>query len=212
MKVLVIGNGGREHALAWKVKQSSRVDRVFVAPGNAGTAIDAENVDVPADDVAKLREELPLSVLFFDALHAGGEDVVALPARERHAALAAAVPDALRVPRLVTADRAAAAAFLEDALSRGHEGLLAKSLSAPYPAGLALRFAGTAQASRPGGVRGLDEGGELHPDSLTGADRGHASRVEVESVPDVTPRPPSSSCVRRWKWNVWLWSEVGMPA
>src|SRR3954447_21494303 len=54
MKVLVIGNGGREHALAWKVKQSSRVDRVFVAPGNAGTATDAENVDIPADDVARL--------------------------------------------------------------------------------------------------------------------------------------------------------------
>jgi phosphoribosylamine---glycine ligase len=54
MKVLVIGNGGREHALAWKVKQSSRVDRVFVAPGNAGTAIDAENVDIPSDDVPKL--------------------------------------------------------------------------------------------------------------------------------------------------------------
>jgi phosphoribosylamine--glycine ligase len=54
MKVLVIGNGGREHALAWKVKQSPRVDRVFVAPGNAGTAADAENVHIPADDVPKL--------------------------------------------------------------------------------------------------------------------------------------------------------------
>jgi phosphoribosylamine---glycine ligase len=54
MKVLVIGNGGREHALAWKVKQSPRVDRLFVAPGNAGTAADAENVDIPADDVARL--------------------------------------------------------------------------------------------------------------------------------------------------------------
>src|SRR4051812_26624255 len=54
MEVLVIGNGGREHALAWKVKQSPRVDRVFVAPGNAGTATDAENVDIPADDVPKL--------------------------------------------------------------------------------------------------------------------------------------------------------------
>ncbi len=86
-------------------------------------------------EVARLREELPLSVLFFDALHSGGEDLVARPARERHAALAAAVPDPLRVPRLVTADRAAAAAFLDDALARGHEGLLAKSLSAPYEAG-----------------------------------------------------------------------------
>ncbi|HEY4235329.1 MAG TPA: phosphoribosylamine--glycine ligase [Lacipirellulaceae bacterium] len=54
MKVLVIGNGGREHALAWKIGQSRRVDRVFVAPGNAGTALDAENVDIPATDIARL--------------------------------------------------------------------------------------------------------------------------------------------------------------
>ncbi len=54
MNVLVIGSGGREHALAWKISQSSRVDRVFVAPGNAGTALDAENVDIPATDFPKL--------------------------------------------------------------------------------------------------------------------------------------------------------------
>ncbi|HMO86033.1 MAG TPA: phosphoribosylamine--glycine ligase [Lacipirellulaceae bacterium] len=54
MKVLVVGSGGREHALAWKIGQSPRVDQVFVAPGNAGTAIDAENVPIPDDDVAKL--------------------------------------------------------------------------------------------------------------------------------------------------------------
>src|SRR5262245_16575470 len=54
MKVLVIGNGGREHALAWKIAQSPRVDRVFVAPGNAGTALEAENVDIPATDIARL--------------------------------------------------------------------------------------------------------------------------------------------------------------
>ena len=54
MNVLVVGNGGREHALAWKIGQSSRVDRVFVAPGNAGTAIDCENVDVVSDDIAGL--------------------------------------------------------------------------------------------------------------------------------------------------------------
>jgi phosphoribosylamine---glycine ligase len=54
MNVLVIGNGGREHALAWKIKQSPRVDRVFVAPGNAGTAIDAENVDISATDFPRL--------------------------------------------------------------------------------------------------------------------------------------------------------------
>src|SRR3989442_480752 len=54
MKILVIGNGGREHALAWKARHSPRVERVFVAPGNAGTAQDAENVDIAATDVARL--------------------------------------------------------------------------------------------------------------------------------------------------------------
>jgi len=56
MKVLVIGSGGREHALAWKIGQSSRVERVFVAPGNAGTAIDAENVDINPGDFPRLIE------------------------------------------------------------------------------------------------------------------------------------------------------------
>jgi phosphoribosylamine---glycine ligase len=56
MKVLVVGNGGREHALAWKIRQSNRVERVFVAPGNAGTAEDAENVDIPPTDVKALVE------------------------------------------------------------------------------------------------------------------------------------------------------------
>ena len=54
MDVLVVGNGGREHALAWKLSQSPRADRVFVAPGNAGTAADAENVPISADDFAAL--------------------------------------------------------------------------------------------------------------------------------------------------------------
>jgi phosphoribosylamine---glycine ligase len=54
MNILVIGNGGREHALAWKIKQSPRVKHVFVAPGNAGTALEAENVDIPAGDIPRL--------------------------------------------------------------------------------------------------------------------------------------------------------------
>jgi len=56
MEVLVVGNGGREHALAWKIRQSNRTRRVFVAPGNAGTAEDAENVDIPPTDVKALVE------------------------------------------------------------------------------------------------------------------------------------------------------------
>jgi phosphoribosylamine--glycine ligase len=50
VKVLIIGSGGREHALAWKIGQSPRVDRVYVAPGNAGTARDALNVNIATDD------------------------------------------------------------------------------------------------------------------------------------------------------------------
>ena len=56
MKILVIGSGGREHALVWKLKQSSSVDRTFCAPGNAGTAAIAENVAIPAADLAQLLQ------------------------------------------------------------------------------------------------------------------------------------------------------------
>lgn len=56
MKVLIVGNGGREHALAWKAAQSPRVKKVFVAPGNAGTALEPqlENVPIAADDLPEL--------------------------------------------------------------------------------------------------------------------------------------------------------------
>jgi len=50
INVLVVGSGGREHALAWKISQSPRAAEVFVAPGNAGTAVDATNVDIAQDD------------------------------------------------------------------------------------------------------------------------------------------------------------------
>jgi len=56
MKVLVIGNGGREHALAWKIKQNTKISRVYVAPGNGGTALDPDMVNVPITDIAELVE------------------------------------------------------------------------------------------------------------------------------------------------------------
>jgi phosphoribosylamine--glycine ligase len=86
MNVLVIGSGGREHALAWKIAQSPRADRVWVAPGNAGTAEDAENVEMQIDDFGKIIEfakqnavdltvvgpEAPLAAGLVDALSAEG--------------------------------------------------------------------------------------------------------------------------------------------
>ncbi|MGL5727175.1 MAG: phosphoribosylamine--glycine ligase, partial [Plesiomonas sp.] len=58
MQILIIGNGGREHALAWKAVQSPLVTRVFVAPGNAGTALEpgVENVAISATDIHALAE------------------------------------------------------------------------------------------------------------------------------------------------------------
>lgn len=50
MNILIIGNGGREHALAWKIRQSSKCDELFIAPGNAGTAMVGENVNIRVDD------------------------------------------------------------------------------------------------------------------------------------------------------------------
>lgn len=56
MKILVVGSGGREHALVWKFSQSPLVEKVYCAPGNAGTAQDAENLNIPADDVMRLAK------------------------------------------------------------------------------------------------------------------------------------------------------------
>ncbi len=54
MKIMVIGGGGREHALAWQIARSSKVEKVFVAPGNAGTALIAENLDILPTDIKTL--------------------------------------------------------------------------------------------------------------------------------------------------------------
>jgi phosphoribosylamine---glycine ligase len=54
MRILVIGGGGREHALAWKLRQSPQVDRIFCAPGNGGTSEIAENIPIPASDLQAL--------------------------------------------------------------------------------------------------------------------------------------------------------------
>jgi phosphoribosylamine--glycine ligase len=86
MKILVIGSGGREHALAWKIAQNKEVSRVYVAPGNAGTALNPDMVNVPISSVQDLLEfaqkeqinltivgpEAPLSMGVVDAFRAAG--------------------------------------------------------------------------------------------------------------------------------------------
>lgn len=82
MRVLVVGSGGREHALAWKISQSPRLKRLWIAPGNAGTSLEGENVDIASDDLSGLVRfakkesvdlvvvgpELPLTLGLVDAL------------------------------------------------------------------------------------------------------------------------------------------------
>jgi DNA ligase-1 len=86
-------------------------------------------------DVADMQATLPLSVFFFDCLRYGADELTAAPASDRFDALARALPPPLRVPRLVTGEAAAAQAFYDEAVRRGHEGVMAKSPTAPYEAG-----------------------------------------------------------------------------
>src|SRR5213594_4242010 len=86
MRVLVVGGGGREHALVWKLRQSPRLGALYCAPGNAGIAEDAECVPIAADDVKGLLRfaeerhidltvvgpELPLTLGLVDRLTAAG--------------------------------------------------------------------------------------------------------------------------------------------
>ncbi len=85
--------------------------------------------------VEETKENLPLSVFFFDCLHLEGQDLLDRPLAERLKAMEELLPGGIVVPRLVTASPAEARAFLEGALEQGHEGVMAKSLEAAYEAG-----------------------------------------------------------------------------
>ena len=56
MKILLLGSGGREHALAWKIAQSEKCDKLFIAPGNGGTGTVGENVAIKADDFEAIKQ------------------------------------------------------------------------------------------------------------------------------------------------------------
>jgi DNA ligase 1 len=86
-------------------------------------------------DLEELRADHPLSPFVFDILHLDGEDLIDRPAQQRFATLEERLPAELRVTRIVTEDADEAERFLEDALARGHEGVMVKALDAPYEAG-----------------------------------------------------------------------------
>jgi phosphoribosylamine--glycine ligase len=114
MKVLVIGGGGREHALAWKLKQSAQVDEVIVAPGNAGTAREpgVRNADIAANDIEGL-------------LHLAKSEQVGLTVVGPEVPLVAGVVDKFRAsgqrifgPRAIAAQLEGSKAFAKDFLQR----------------------------------------------------------------------------------------------
>jgi phosphoribosylamine---glycine ligase len=139
MKILVVGNGGREHALVWKLARSPLVTDVFCAPGNAGTALDGQNLDINANDVARLikfskTERIDLTVVGPEAPLAAGmvdafEDAGLLvfgPTREAAEleGSKAFAKDLMRLANVPTADYAvfddatAAAAHVEERSER----------------------------------------------------------------------------------------------
>ncbi len=113
MKVLIIGGGGREHAFAWKAASAARVTQVFVAPGNAGTALEPKtvNVAIAADDVAGLlafarRERIDLSIV-------GPEGPLVLGVVDAFAAAGLRCFGPLRAAAKLEGSKAFAKAFLE---------------------------------------------------------------------------------------------------
>ncbi len=86
-------------------------------------------------DIDAMRQTMPLSVFFFDCLRRDDDDQMPMSAAARFEAMTASLPSELLIPRLVTSDVSAAQGFYDAALERGHEGVMVKSLDAPYDPG-----------------------------------------------------------------------------
>jgi len=86
-------------------------------------------------DIDAMRASMPLSVFFFDCLRRDDIDLVGSPASQRYTAMSDVLPSELLIPRLVTSDLAAGQAFYDDAIARGHEGVMVKAIDSPYDPG-----------------------------------------------------------------------------
>ncbi len=107
------------------LREDGRPHRFQVTMSRFGTKVNAADMAV----------ELPLTPFFFDCLHLDGQDLIDLPATEREEAFQRSVPEPMRVRRRVFDDAGAGESFFRDALEHGHEGVMVKSLTAPYEAG-----------------------------------------------------------------------------
>ena len=116
MKALVLGGGGREHALAWKLAQSPLVQTVYVAPGNGGTALDPRLKNVPITD--------PIALADF-----AQQEQVALTVVGPETPLAAGIVDIFRARGLKIFGPTRAAAQLEDAAAEGDRGGVGDTVS-----------------------------------------------------------------------------------
>jgi ATP-dependent DNA ligase I len=121
-------------ALAALPVATAVLDGELIALREDGTPLAFQDTSARAAS-ADGQDGAPLSVFVFDALHLNGADLIDLPDAQRHAELARAVPPELVMPRLVTSSADEATAFFNDALARGHEGVVVKSLETPYTAG-----------------------------------------------------------------------------
>ncbi|MGB6583026.1 MAG: ATP-dependent DNA ligase [Streptosporangiaceae bacterium] len=122
-------------ALAKLPLSSAVLDGELIALREDGTPLPFQDTAARTASLDGGGPSVPLSVFLFDALHLEGTDLIDCEDRQRHAALARAVPADLLMPRLVTDSADEATAFFGDAIAHGHEGVVVKSLAAPYAAG-----------------------------------------------------------------------------
>jgi ATP-dependent DNA ligase I len=126
-ELIALRPDGRPYAFQdTAARAASQTEPTGRAGASAGAAGGGEGEGDPS---------VPLSAFLFDVLHLDGADLIDLPDAERRAALAGVVPAEMLMPRLVTADAEEADAFFRDAVARGHEGVVVKSLATPYAAG-----------------------------------------------------------------------------